>query len=258
MHESSTRFDTVSDGYVRFRPSYPTSLLQRLMPSPSEVRPSSGLWLDVGCGTGIFTRQFAEVLPRGIRVIGVEPSDAMREEARRGTTNSTIDYREGTAEALPCADGTVWAVTAATAAHWFDRPLFYAETVRVLQPGGFLAVLQYVRDLERSPAAAALDGYLNETGGPKAYRRPDYVSELEDVEGLRIADTWTTRETLHLDVEQYVGLALSSSHAAASVSKLGEDRVRADLESLARLHAKDEGLIPYGYRFELVIAYKAR
>lgn len=258
MHDTYTRFDPVSEDYSRFRPSYPGSLMRRLQQQFAATGQTPGAWIDVGCGTGIFTRQLAEVLPPDCRVLGLEPSAAMRAKAERLTAFPNVEYRNGMAETLPVADGSASAVSAATAAHWFDRPRFYEQAVRVLEPGGLLAIVQYVRDLERSPAAAALDAYLNEAGGPKAYRRPDYLAELAEVEGLELPMAWSTAETLHLDADAYVGLALSSSHAAACIVRLGEARVRADLQDLAGRHAASDGLVPYGYRFDLVSANKVR
>jgi hypothetical protein len=41
------------------------------------------------------------------------------------------------------ADGSVDLVTVAQAAHWFDRPVFYAEVKRVLRPRGAVALWVY-------------------------------------------------------------------------------------------------------------------
>lgn len=49
--------------------------------------------------------------------------------------------REGRAEELPFADGSVDLLTAATAAHWFEPSRFLAEASRVLKPRGCIALL---------------------------------------------------------------------------------------------------------------------
>ena len=54
--------------------------------------------------------------------------------------------REGVAEAIPLADGTVAAVTVADAFHWFDQAAALAEIRRVLRPGGGLALLSTIPD----------------------------------------------------------------------------------------------------------------
>lgn len=96
--------------------------------------------VDVGSGPGGAVRGAARA---GATAIGVEPSRVMRvvaqvlSLARRGTR-----YVDGTAEAVPLADGTatvVWSV--ATVHHWQDVDAGIREARRLLRPGGrFLAV----------------------------------------------------------------------------------------------------------------------
>lgn len=61
---------------------------------------------------------------------------------------TTQNLRQCAAEDLPFAAGEVDLVTAMTAAHWFDRRLFFQEADRVLRPGGCLALLSYTLDME--------------------------------------------------------------------------------------------------------------
>lgn len=55
-----------------------------------------------------------------------------------------IRFQVSTAEDLAgIADGSVDLITAATAAHWFDMPAFWARAAKVLKPGGSVAVWTY-------------------------------------------------------------------------------------------------------------------
>jgi SAM-dependent methyltransferase len=66
-------------------------------------RAAISLVIDLGCGTG----RFSEVLAAhfGAHVIGVDPSEKMVDQARRKPATGNVDYRQGTAEALPLPDG---------------------------------------------------------------------------------------------------------------------------------------------------------
>ncbi|MFC6010688.1 class I SAM-dependent methyltransferase [Nocardia lasii] len=90
--------------------------------------------LDLGAGTGKLS---GGLLEAGVRVIAVEPDDAMRGEFERRYPGVTA--LSGAAEAIPLADGAVDAVVAGQAFHWFDQALAFPEIARVLRPGGVFA-----------------------------------------------------------------------------------------------------------------------
>ncbi|KAF4784196.1 methyltransferase domain-containing protein [Colletotrichum scovillei] len=103
--------------------------------------------LDIGCGPGTVAR---ELSPRFTRTIALDPSVGMIDAARAlgGATSAPepIRFEVSTAEELgsnlspPVADASVDLITAATAAHWFDMPGFWAAAARVLKPGGSVAI----------------------------------------------------------------------------------------------------------------------
>ena len=51
--------------------------------------------------------------------------------------------RVSPAENLNVKDGSVQLMTAMTAFHWFDHPKFFQEGLRVLSPGGVMALYGY-------------------------------------------------------------------------------------------------------------------
>ncbi|XP_056245552.1 putative methyltransferase DDB_G0268948 [Seriola aureovittata] len=98
------------------------------------------LAVDLGCGTGQNSRLLA---PHFRQVVGIDVSECQLEEAKAVPGYPNITYRKGTAEELPFADGSVDLLTAASAAHWFDRSRFLAEASRVLKPQGCMALLGF-------------------------------------------------------------------------------------------------------------------
>jgi ubiquinone/menaquinone biosynthesis C-methylase UbiE len=240
-----TRYDRVASSYSQYRPRYPDVLVAHL----GGIIAAAELVLDLGSGTGAFTRQLRPALPAGTRLVGVEPSRVMLARAAAETgAEAGLVFIAGTAEAMPIGDGKAGAITAATAAHWFDRPAFYHEACRVLAPGGVLAIVEYARD-ETDPLAVALMSFMAQYGSRRAYAAPDYRRELAGLDGFGALDDFVLPRLLKLHIDAFVGLALSSSHAAGLVERFGDSGARAALRDLAAPHRIDEDHVAFGYRF---------
>jgi SAM-dependent methyltransferase len=131
---AATGFASSVGAYERGRPSYPPAAVADLAREFGLTRAST--ILDLAAGTGKLTRLLVGLVGH---VIGVEPSDAMRAELREQVP--TVDARDGTAEAIPAADGSIDAVFVGEAFHWFRTAEAGREIARVLAPGGGLALL---------------------------------------------------------------------------------------------------------------------
>jgi SAM-dependent methyltransferase len=119
--------------------------------------------LDVGCGTGVLACAAAErVGPKG-RVVGLDPNEQMLAVARRKATGVT--WQLGRAEALPFDGASFDAVVSQFALMFFEsKPTAIAEMLRVLRPGGRLAIAVWDA-LERAPGYLALTELLRELFG---------------------------------------------------------------------------------------------
>ncbi len=123
-------YETARGTWIAGRES---DLMMRLLDPPA-----GATLLDVGCGTGHFSRRFAAA---GLRVAGLDPDPAMLEHARH--LGGGVEYLRGTATALPLPDGAYDFVTAVTSL------CFIAET-----PGA-------LREMWRVARRAVLLGLLN-------------------------------------------------------------------------------------------------
>jgi SAM-dependent methyltransferase len=123
-------FDQQAEAYDRFRPTYPDAVIDELLgPVPAGLDV-----LDVGCGTGIASRQMAQ---RGAKVLGVELAPRMAEVAR----SHGIDVEIAAFEGWQAAGRIFDRVTSAQAWHWLDLALATAKAASVLRLGGRLCLI---------------------------------------------------------------------------------------------------------------------
>jgi SAM-dependent methyltransferase len=150
--QSTTRFSDRVDDYVRYRPDYPSALLdwlQREQGVDSRWRVA-----DVGAGTGISSKMF---LDAGYRVTAVEPNAPMRAAAEQWLCGyDNFDAIDGRADATGLPAASVDLVIAAQAFHWFDEAATRREFARILRPGGLAAIWWNSR---RLAGTRFLEGY---------------------------------------------------------------------------------------------------
>ena len=129
-HERRTSFGSVAADYAALRPSYPPDVVTFLLGDrPRRV-------LDLGAGTGLLT---GVLLTAGHEVVAVDPAGQMLAELRARYPQVTAHV--GDAEAVPLPDGSVDAVVAGQAAHWFDPEPAAVQLRRVLRPGGVVGLV---------------------------------------------------------------------------------------------------------------------
>src|SRR5580658_2430579 len=145
--DATSRFSDRVENYVRYRPGYPGEVV-RVLEKDCGLTPAHAV-ADIASGTGIWTRILLE---NGNHVFAVEPNAEMRQAGERLLASfPKFASVVGTAEATTLADGSIDFVTAAQAAHWFDRAPARREFVRILKPGGWLVLLWNERLTDSTP-----------------------------------------------------------------------------------------------------------
>ena len=91
--------------------------------------------LDVACGTGLASEPFAR---EGAHITGIDTAEEMLRFAEARIPGG--DFKKGSAEALPFADDAFDAAICAQAIHWLNKERAIAEMIRVVKPGGVVAI----------------------------------------------------------------------------------------------------------------------
>ena len=127
-------FDVAAAQYAASRPSYPPALFD-CIEEFTGCRLAGVRVADVGAGTGIATALFGE---RGADVIAVEPGEAMAAAFRQAHPDVPIVRGDG--NALPLAEASRDLIAYAQSWQWTDTTRSVPEALRVLRPGGALAI----------------------------------------------------------------------------------------------------------------------
>jgi SAM-dependent methyltransferase len=141
--------------------------------------------LDVACGPGNFTREFARAAPLGV-VVGLDASRPMLERAVREANPPNVSYVRGDAGALPFRDGSFDAVCCFAALYFIEEPLrALDEIVRVLAPGGRVALMTSVN--RGALPASATDAVIRRATGVRIFGRDELTDALRE-RGLTVGE----------------------------------------------------------------------
>lgn len=174
--------------------------------------------LDVACGTGIVARVARERMGPAARVVGVDAAPPMLAVARG--IDSTIDWREGNAMALPVAEGERFSMlTCHQGLQFFpDQTAAMREMRRVLLPGGRVAIGTW-RPLEEASLFRELQPIAEQQLGPVVDARHSFgdagaIFRLLTDGGLRSVQV----ETITHDIRMPDGTIFARLNATALVS----------------------------------------
>ncbi len=127
------KYDIIGVNYNTTRSADPylfSRLLHLLSPN------LKGTYLDIGCGTGNYTSEFAK---KGYQCIGIDPSSEMLEKAK--VQNKLVDWKIGKAEKIDIPSNSIDGIIASlTLHHWDDLNQGFSELNRVLKPEGKIVI----------------------------------------------------------------------------------------------------------------------
>jgi SAM-dependent methyltransferase len=200
-------YSNKADKYAKYRWSY-APLAIRCILDITHISAQSRV-ADVGSGTGILAEPFAQIVDR---VFAVEPNLPMRQLAVRMLGHyPAFCSVDGCAEATTLPRESVDLILVGQALHWFDPQAARSEFLRILKPGGWLAVVWNHGTSERLDQALR-DIFVPENGwdvsrGPSM---TDLVRSYLGETGV-VAESYPQSEVQSW--ETFIGAICSNSHA---------------------------------------------
>lgn len=169
-HYQRALFDGIAERYEVSRPGYPAHVVE-FVTATAGLGPGAAI-LEIGCGTGQLTRRLA--CP-GFRLTAIDIGASMIAAARRCLPGPEVSFQVTSFEDLDAADASFNLVISSAAFHWIDPEIAFTKSARLLQPGGWLALLG-TEERYDDPFGAALDALWvthGDTGGAWETRPSD-------------------------------------------------------------------------------------
>ncbi len=235
---STTRFSDRVENYVRYRPGYPSEILD-LLRVECGFR-STHIVADIASGTGAFTRHLLE---NGNSVFAVEPNLEMREMGVHLLESyPRLVSIAGTAEDTTLRSASVDFVTAAQAAHWFDLPRARAEFARILKPEGWCVLIWNERLTSSSPFLRDYEELLLRFGTDyKEVRHERTTAVISDFFASARCEERVFSLRQQFDFEGTAGRLLSSSYAPLEDHPNHMPMMR-ELQRIFRAHARNNAV----------------
>ncbi len=223
-------FGSIAEDYDQLRPQPPQQAVAWLVPTECEVA------VDVGAGTGLFTRTLVGRVPQ---VIAVEPDARMRNVLKARSPG--VRVVEGRGETIPLPDASADAVFVSSAWHWMDPERAVPEIGRVVRDGGRFGLLwtsrdrevDWVRNLDRLPGGDRVDAQLADRFRQRLYFELPEPQIFDNVE----------REVFRFTRTMTVGdaVAMLGTYSRAIVAS-PDDRARALAEARIALEERFPGV----------------
>ncbi len=211
--DNATTFGGNADAYVSSRPTYPNELFRWI----AENAPGHLKAWDVGTGSGQAALNLSNYFSR------VHATDIDHAQIKHAPRHPKIEFMTAPAHASHLSEGSVDAITAATALHWFDCEKFWKEVRRVACRGAIFCAWTYhaakthsdVRNALITPLADILEPYWSD-GNRLSWRgyskqelampfdevdTPDFACRLEwkPVQIAAFVRTWSAYRKACLD-----------------------------------------------------------
>ena len=203
---------------------------------------SSGMHLDIGCGTGNYTMALAA---KGLNFTGIDPSEKMLDVARAKAPD--IPWRVGSAENIP-ADNDAFdnIIATLTLHHWDNLDAAFAEIHRVLKTQGKIVIYtscpsqmqhywlnHYFPDMlahsiARMPSLTQVRAALNQAQLTVVHSEPYWVSR--DVQD-RFLYAGKERPELYFNEQYRKGISSFNALANQTEIKAGLQALKNDLET---------------------------
>ncbi len=237
------RFSSRVENYVKYRPRYPSAIIEFL--TSKSILSKDSIIADIGSGTGILSQLFLE---NGNKVYGIEPNNEMREaaEAILKSYKKFISI-DGSAENTRLKDNSVDLITAGQAFHWFDVSKAKKEFIRILKSSGYAILIWNLRKKTNPGLQMDYEQFVLKYG-------KDYKEIMKQEKNIDLFFKYKRKVFYNsqlVDFDSFLGRVLSSSYIPLA-HEPNFDEMMEEVKELFERY-QEEGLIKLEY--DTVVCY---
>jgi ubiquinone/menaquinone biosynthesis C-methylase UbiE len=224
-------FTGLAESYSKYRPGYSDNVLEEIVSIIN--KPISEVdFVDIGAGTGIWTRMVHKLGPKS--TLALEPNLDMFSKGVNDSKLLDIKWVNATAEETNLLDNSVDWITMASSFHWTDFDRALKEFNRILRKDGALTLLWNPRYIFDNELLVEIEDYLFKLS-PGLIRKSSGLSGVTDGLSERLMNTGFFKDVIQIEKkhthkfsrERYIGIWESVNDLKA---QLGVDKFNKFLE----------------------------
>lgn len=245
MKKNTKRFSNRVADYVKYRPHYPTGVIDHL--TKKSVLNTEKIIADIGSGTGISSLPF---LKNKNKVFGVEPNLEMREAAEyQFKDDINFISINGTAEHTTIKENSIDIIFCGQAFHWFDRQSSKKEFDRILKKNGNI-IFAWNQRSSKSDFQKAYEKALLEN--IEAYKLVNHRNisneEIANFFSPKTLNKFSLNNKQTFDLESLKGRLMSSSYCPKEGKE--HERLMIKIEALFNQFQKNN-MVEFEYDTEI-------
>lgn len=214
--------------------------------------------LDIGAGSGLWTKQFLETNIK--KIIAIESDRTMLNAGKNFINDSRVSWVSGDAHNLSIAKNTIHIISLATVLHLLDFDKLIKEIDLTLISKGAVIILWNPKIMQSNSLLQVIEKYLmelcSEVYTESFTKKTLSLQQIKaNIQSTKIFDHLFFYNLFHevlLSKNQFIGQWIASNHFQ---KKLGESKFKKFMEFLENLISYRE-IIKVGYKTILWIAIK--
>lgn len=210
----NTVFNQMVDYYDRYRPQYPTEIIDKIVTTASLTCDSR--IIEIGAGSGKATSQFIDY---NIDILCIEPGKALAEKGIERFKGNKVSYIISLFEDCVFDNSAYDAIIAAQSFHWVKKPEGYKLCAQALKNNGFLMPfwnIEIISDINIDhdvyDIITRYDGYTAVLKEDAYYKRSEnIVADIENCGYFTKPEVFRVKWERNYTAEEYFGYLMTGN-----------------------------------------------